>query len=166
MTAPLTPPRPCDDNELQQGLYEAIASARTSDGRRIEDLVGDEVSLRNIVLQITEGSDVLDKLLERHRRAAERVTGSDEERAMRACPYVGFDDTRARIIAELASVRADEREQCAKIMDARAEFWREGKKRLMPEDTSPVLVDAHDRYRNYIANAESDAAAIRRREGA
>lgn len=60
--------KPCDDQELQRELYEALSNARTGDGYRFSDIM-DEVGLRNGVLQITEGSNALDKLVARHTAA-------------------------------------------------------------------------------------------------
>lgn len=57
--------RPCDDKQLEDALYEAIAKARTSDAKRIDTIIG-PTSIQNIVLQITEGSTILDDLIERH----------------------------------------------------------------------------------------------------
>jgi hypothetical protein len=60
--------RPCDDKELEVALIEAVKIARTSKAKYVGDLL-DEISVRNIVLQITEGSTILDDLIAKHVRA-------------------------------------------------------------------------------------------------
>lgn len=60
---------------------------------------------------------------------------------------------------ELAEAIAERmRERCAKLMDEKADYWTENKNKLLPLDWS---YSTHDRFQNYIANAKSDAAAIR-----
>ena len=58
-------PSPCDDEALERELVEAVKIARTSDAKYVSDIL-DATSVLNIVLQITEGSDILDRLIERH----------------------------------------------------------------------------------------------------
>ena len=60
-------PKPCDDKELEHGLMLAVSNAVTELGSRLVNHLSG-TSITNIVLQITEGSDVLDKLLERHKQ--------------------------------------------------------------------------------------------------
>ena len=66
-SAPTNVVPPCDDKELGAGLVQCILDAKRSDGGRVADRL-DNMTIDNIVLQITEGSDVLDKLIERHKR--------------------------------------------------------------------------------------------------
>lgn len=60
-----TVPRPCDDDQLRIALHDAISQAITRDGRRLYSFLSDD-DVKNVVLQITEGSTALDELLARH----------------------------------------------------------------------------------------------------
>jgi hypothetical protein len=105
-----------------------------------------------------------------------------ELKALRA-PVGGDMETRARevvlrnnaielIIAnvakELTRIRDAETEECAKVLDVEAQKWAAGKERLIPmtgDDTPAIIAEGHDRYSNYIHNAERLATAIRARIG-
>ena len=55
-------------------------------------------------------------------------------------------------------------DEAAKFMDERAQHWRFWKGKLEPLNPDcPVSVAVHDRYANYIHNAEVDASALRAR---
>jgi hypothetical protein len=67
------PPRPCDDEDLAKGLRKAISEARTPPFfDRLESRMGPN-GIDSIVLQITEGSTVLDDLVDRHINAAKQA---------------------------------------------------------------------------------------------
>lgn len=52
--------------------------------------------------------------------------------------------------------------KAAEILDAEEQRWIKSKAELMPAETSPTLMEAHDRYFNYIENAKRLAKEIRR----
>lgn len=76
-------PRPCDDADLERRLIVEVKTARTSNAKYVGDILGD-ASVRNIVLQITEGSTILEDLIAKHVAALTApAAGEDVARSWR-----------------------------------------------------------------------------------
>lgn len=100
--------RPCDDENLERALVEAVKIARTSDAKYVGDLL-DETSVLNIVLQITEGTTILEDLVDKHVRArlasnAEALSDMEDDRnvwrSSAEAAHAALAECRAKTIEE------------------------------------------------------------------
>jgi hypothetical protein len=138
-------PRPCDDADLERRLIVEVKTARASNAKYIGDIL-DDTSVRNIVLQITEGSAILDDLIAKHVAALTApAAGEDVEAVAQAIfessSFYGDDKDKRPWFPQGNSIRQQDARRLAHVALSRLRAVPQGWK-LVPEKPTGAMLKA------------------------